>query len=123
VLLADRRIKLEEFVKLRNVGELYYLINDCIDQRDAFELGKSIELIKKMLRIRGSEEVAKSLEGVLVLLTEGVDAARRFLDGEPFEKEQRGVFFKHFLSVMSQTDVINLLSGIELLALLFDQFD
>lgn len=55
-------------MRLRNVGELYYLINDCINQSDSFELAKSIELIKKMMEIKGSEEVAKCLDGVSVLL-------------------------------------------------------
>lgn len=76
-----------------------------------------------MLRIQGNEEVEKCLNGVSVLLIEGIMQARDFLDNQPFHKEQKGRFFTQFLKTMTTATIQNINSGVELLAQLFSMFD
>ena len=76
-----------------------------------------------MLDIKGSKEVEKCLDGVSVLLIEGVMQAKCFLNDEPYHKEQKGKFFIQFLIAMTSADCVRVNCGIELLARLFNMFD
>lgn len=99
-------------MKIRNAGELYYLINDCINQSDSFQLATSIRLISKIIKIKGDDEVRKCVKGLSVLLTEGVDPARLFLEDKPYEEKRQGLFFAKLLPALSRTDLVSLLSAL-----------
>jgi hypothetical protein len=61
VLLADQRVSIDPFMRMDNIGELFLLISDSLDQRDNFHLKKTIQIIKKMLRAANNEETDRIL--------------------------------------------------------------
>lgn len=61
MLLADQRLSIDPFMRMTNIGELFMLINDSLDQRDNFHLKKTIQIIKKMLNATNDEETNRGL--------------------------------------------------------------
>ena len=53
-LAASPLIEAEQYVKHRNVGELYFIIDETLHHKEPFEVIKSIDVIAKLLRLDSS---------------------------------------------------------------------
>ena len=67
------------YIKNRNVGELYYLIDDSLHHKGSFEKIKSLDIIAKMILLDNEiPENRFAVNGLHILLIDGLEKTKKF---------------------------------------------